>query len=81
MAHLDDINMGLYPRPWLCPLGLTTSYMDCSGVRVFTAELLWTVFHLLLPPPTPPTHPSATLAQNWCAPLKNEVRNGLKSSS
>ena len=24
--------------------------MDCSGVRLFTVELLWTVFHKLLPP-------------------------------
>ena len=28
--------------------------MDCSGDRVFTVELLWTLFHKLLPPPTPP---------------------------
>ena len=51
--------------------------MDCSGDRVFTVELLWTLFHKLLPPPTPPptlglppAHPLATLAQNWCAPSK-----------
>ena len=30
--------------------------MDCSGVRVFTVELLWTVFQQLLPSPSPP-HP------------------------
>ena len=65
---MDDINLGLYPRPRLCPLamGLTTNYMDCSGVLVFTVELLWTVFHLLLPPPIPtptlsPAHPPPQL--------------------
>ena len=51
---MDDINLGLYLRPWLCQLGLTTNYMDCSGARFFTVELLWTVFYLLLPPPTSP---------------------------
>ena len=62
---MDDINLGLYPRPWLCPLGLTTNYMDCFGIRVFTVELLLTVFHLLLPPLSPPrtpqTHPPPLL--------------------
>ena len=31
--------------------------IDCSGVRFFTVELLWTVSDKLLPPPTPP-HPT-----------------------
>ena len=54
---MDDINLGLYPQPRLCPLDLTTNYMVCSGVCVFTVELLWTVFHFLLPPPTPASPP------------------------
>ena len=60
---MDDINLGLYPRPRLCLLGLTTNQMNCSGVRVFTVELLWTVFltavatSLPTPPPLPPTRP------------------------
>ena len=28
--------------------------MDCSGDRVFSVELLWTLFYKLLPPPIPP---------------------------
>ena len=70
---MDDINLGLYPRPQLCLLGLTTNQMDCSGVRVFTVELLWTVFLTAVAtslPCLPPTHPLNTLAQNWCAPSK-----------
>ena len=31
---MDDINLGLYPQPRLCPLGLTTSY-----VRIWCACL------------------------------------------
>ena len=42
---MNDINLGLYSQSRLCPLGLTINYMDCSGVRVFTVEFLWTVFH------------------------------------
>ena len=44
--------------------------MDCSGIRVFTVELLWTIFYKLMPPPTPPSiltfcppSPLATLAK------------------
>ena len=55
---MNDINLGSYPQPWLCLLGLTTNYMDCSGVCIFTVKLLWTVFHMLLPPPTPPLPPA-----------------------
>jgi len=51
---MDGIILGLYPRLQLCPLGLTTNYMECSGAHVFTVELLWTVFDKLLPPPSPP---------------------------
>ena len=51
---MDDINLGLHPWPRLCPLGLMTNYIDCSGFHVFTVELLWTVFYLLLPPPSQP---------------------------
>ena len=40
--------------------------MNCSGVRIFTVELLWTVFDKLMPPPTHLPTPSATLTQNWC---------------
>ena len=68
--------------------------MDCSGDRVFTVELLWTLFHKLLPPPTPtpalglpPAHPPtplATLAQNWCAPpsemASNQVSNKYQAT-
>ena len=74
---MDDINLGLYPWPWLCPLGLMTNYMDYSGVLVVTVELFWTVFHLLLPPPTPhlpPNHPLTILAQNCCVPSKNDLK-------
>ena len=56
--------------------------MDCSGVRVFTVELLWTVFLTAIAtslptPPRPcllPAHPLNTLAQNWCAPPKNDLK-------
>ena len=75
---MDDINLRLYPRPWLCPLGLTTNYMDYSGVCVFTVEHLWTGYHFLLPPPNPspplPPTPSAMLDQNWCTPSKNYLK-------
>ena len=48
---------------WDCTLGYGCVHwtsrptMDCSGVHLFTVELLWTVFHKLLPPPSPPPHP------------------------
>ena len=48
---------------WDCTLGYGCVHwtsrptMDCSGVHLFTMELLWTVFHKLLPPPSPPPHP------------------------
>ena len=58
--------------------------MDCSGDRVFTVELLWTLFHRLAS--RPPT-PLATLAQNWCAPSKkrsemasNQVSNKYQAT-
>ena len=57
--------------------------MDCSGDSVFTVEALWTLFHKLLPPPTPPPSasrpptPLATLAQNWCAPSKKRSEMAL----
>ena len=71
---------------WDCTLGHDCIHwasqltMDCSGVHFFTVELLWTAFHKLLPPPTPPLCPYclptllATLAQNWCAPSKNDLK-------
>ena len=55
---MDDISLGLYPGLRLCQLDLSSRpTMDCSGVHLFTVELLWTVFHKLLPPPSPPPHP------------------------
>ena len=76
---MDDINLGLYPQPRLCLLGLTTNQnlMDYSDVCVFTVELLWTVFNSCchLPPyPHPPTHPLNTLAQIGA----HLQKNGLK---
>ena len=43
--------------------------MDCSGVRVFTVDFLWSGCCRL-----PPAHPLNTLAQNWCAPPKNDLK-------
>ena len=34
--------------------------VNCSGVRFFTGELLWTVYEKLLPPPIPPANASPT---------------------
>ena len=56
--------------------------MDCSDDCVFAVELLWTLFYKLLPPPSPPTcpwppicpPPATLLAQNWCAPSKNDLK-------
>ena len=75
---MDDINLGLYPRPQLCLLGLTT---DCSGVRVFTVELLWTVFLTAvatsLPTPAPASHPP-TPSIRWPKIGAHLQKNGLK---
>ena len=73
---MDDINLGLYPRPRLCLLVLTTNYMDCSGVRVFTVELLWTVFEQLQPPPS--LHPSLPPSIRWPKIGAHLQKNHLK---
>ena len=74
---MGGIDLGLYPCPCLCPLGLLTYY----GLCVFTVKLLWTVFDKLMPPPTPfptltsrPPIPLATLPQNWYTPQKNDLK-------
>ena len=50
---MDDINLGLYPWPWLRSLGLTTNYgllqCPCLHCGAFLDS-----FHKLLPPPTYP---------------------------
>ena len=77
---MDDINLGLYLNHG-CVHQASLLTMDCSGDLVFTVELLWKLFHKLLPPPPHP-HPSAsrpptplaTLAQNWCALSKNNLK-------
>ena len=80
---MDDINLGLYPRPRLCPLGLTTNYelfwcpcLYCgASLNSFSQAVATSHPTLINRPPTP----YAMLAQNWCAPSKT-TRNGLKSS-
>ena len=89
MAHVERTKW--MTSTWDCTLShdcvhwfsRPTISVNCSGVCFFTVELLWTVFHLLLPPPTPPPcpaptsfppTPSATLAQNWCTPSKNDLK-------
>ena len=58
MAHVEHIKW--VALTWDCtPVPACVHWasqltMDCSGVRVFTVELLWTVFGNLLPPPTHP---------------------------
>ena len=77
---MDDINLGLYPRSQLCPLGLTTSYMTAlvsmSSLWSFSGQF-FTCVAISHPPPAhtsrPPT-PSAMLAQNWCASSKNDLK-------
>ena len=64
---MDDINLGLYPRPRLCPLGLMTNcglYLRC-GATMDTFLLAFATFHPIL---------LATLAQNWCAPPKSDLK-------
>ena len=68
---MDDINLGLYPQPQLCLLGLTTNQMDCSGACVFTVDCFSLAVVTSLPTPHPcllPAYPLNTLSQNWCAP-------------
>ena len=51
--------------------------MDRSGVRVFTVELLWTVFEQLLPPPSPPPTP-LTSSIRWLKIGAHLQKNDLK---
>ena len=72
---MDDIILGSYPRPRLCPLCLMNNYgllwllcLRCGA----TLDTFLQAFATSHPPPSafhPPT-PLATLAQNWHAPSK-----------
>jgi len=42
---MDNINLGSYPQPWLCPLCLMTNY-GCSGDLVIAVEQLWTLLQV-----------------------------------
>ena len=55
--------------------------MDCSGDLVFAVELLWTLFHKLLPPPTPPpalgfppAHPLSHTGPKLARTSKNDLK-------
>ena len=79
---MDDISLGSYPRPRLCPLCLRH---DKLWTALVTVSLLWSYSgHLFTsfchlpshPPPSAscPLIPLATLAQNWCTPSKNDLK-------
>ena len=64
---MNDINLGLYPRPRPCPLGLMT--MDCSGDLVFAVKLLWTLSQAFTT-----SHPLSYTGPNWCTPPNNDLK-------
>ena len=64
---------------WASPLAKWTSY-STHGVRVFTVELLWTIFEQLFPPPPyPPPLPLARPPPQYAGPkLVCTFKNDLK---
>ena len=67
MAPVECTKWMLSTCSWDCTLKYSYSGVhcvsrlpvDCSGVLVFTVELLWTVFEKFLSPPTPPAQVSS----------------------
>ena len=77
---MDDINLGLYPWPQLCPLGLTTNYgllwcpcLHC-GASLDSISQAVATSHTTPCPHLPPTHPLSYADPKLVQTFKNDLK-------